>query len=166
MHAISIYEAWASRSWRLTSGRLDFECTTCLMNERVRTGIHIVRTVATVFPYLCFGKKSYSWSNTEWRSNVLLKRPDGYMLEQFEASWHRGRLGWKVLVIRMDDTWIVESLDGISCRPDCCKGTELTALNSAQNFLEVLKLECRLLNKTASLYKKHHYIKVILSNRM
>jgi hypothetical protein len=60
MHAISIYEASASEPGRLTSGRLDFECTTCLMNERVQTRIHIVRTFVAVFPYLCFGKKSYS----------------------------------------------------------------------------------------------------------
>jgi hypothetical protein len=33
------------------------------------------------FPYLCFGKKSYSWSNTECRLDVLLKRPDGCKLE-------------------------------------------------------------------------------------
>jgi hypothetical protein len=44
----------------MASGRLDFECMTCLMDEHVWTGIHIVRTVAAVFPYLCFGKKSHS----------------------------------------------------------------------------------------------------------
>jgi hypothetical protein len=73
MHAIFIYEARASRPWGLMSRHLDFECTTCLMNERVRTGIHIVRTIVAVFPYLCFGKKSHSWSNTEWRPDLLLK---------------------------------------------------------------------------------------------
>jgi hypothetical protein len=56
------------------------------MDERVQTGIHIVQTVAAIFPYQCFGKKSYSWSNTECRPDVLLKRPDGCKLEQFEAS--------------------------------------------------------------------------------
>jgi hypothetical protein len=73
------------------------------MNERVRKGIHIVRTVAAIFPYLCFGKKSCSWSNTECRSDLLLKRPDGCKLEQFEASLHKGRSERKVLVIRTDD---------------------------------------------------------------
>jgi hypothetical protein len=97
MHAISISDARASRPWRLASGRLDFECDTCLMDERIRTG------VATNFPYLCFGKKSCSWSNTECLSNVLLKRPYRCKLEQFEASWHRGRSGQKVLIVRMDD---------------------------------------------------------------
>jgi len=71
------------------------------MDERVRMEIHIIRMVAAIFPYLCFGKKSHSWSNTEWLPNVLLKRLDGCKLEQFEASRHRGRSGRKVLVVRM-----------------------------------------------------------------
>jgi len=103
MHVIIIYEAWASGPWRLTSRCLNFECTTCLMNERVRMGTHIVRTVAAVFLYLCFGKISNSSSNTGRRPDVLLRRPDGCKLEQFEVSWHRGRFGWKVLVVRTDD---------------------------------------------------------------
>jgi len=103
MHAISISVARASGPWRLASGRLDFECDTCLMDERGRTGIHIVRTAAAIFPYLCFGRKSHSWSNTECLSDVLLKRPDGCKLEQFEASRHRGRSGRKVPVVRTDD---------------------------------------------------------------
>jgi len=108
MHAIFIYEARASGPWRLVSGCLDFKCTTCLMDERVRTGIHIVRTTAAVFSYLCFGKKSHSWSNTEWHPDVLLKRPDWCKLEQFETSRHRGRFGRKVLVVRKGnalDSW-------------------------------------------------------------
>jgi hypothetical protein len=81
MHAISISDA-------RTSGRLDFECDTCLMDE-------CVRTVAANFPYLCFGRKSHSWSNTEYCLDVLLKRPDGCTLEQFEASQHRGRRAFR-----------------------------------------------------------------------
>jgi hypothetical protein len=96
MHAISISDARASGPRGLTSGRLDFECDTCLMNERVRTLFHIVRTVAANFPYLCFGKKYRSWSNTKCRS-------DGCKLEQFEASRHKGRSERKVLVVRTDD---------------------------------------------------------------
>jgi len=103
MHAISIYVARASGPWMLSSGRLNFECATCLMDERVRTRIHIVQTIAAIFPYLCFEKKSHSWSNTECRLNMLLKLPNGCKLEQFEASWHRGSSELKVLVIRMDD---------------------------------------------------------------
>jgi hypothetical protein len=46
MHALSIYEARTSELRSPLSGRLNFECTTCLMDERVQKGIHIVRTVA------------------------------------------------------------------------------------------------------------------------
>jgi hypothetical protein len=104
MHTIFISDARASGPRGLTSGRLNFECDTCLMNERFRTGFHIVQTVAANFPYQCFGKKSCSWSNTECRPDVLLKRPDECKLEQFEASRHRGRSGRKVFVVRTDDT--------------------------------------------------------------
>jgi len=103
MHSISISVAHAFGQWRLAFGRLDFECDTCLRDERVRMGIHIVRTIAAIFPYLCFGRKSHSWSNTECRPDVLLKHPDRCKLELFEASGHRGRFGQKVLVVRTDD---------------------------------------------------------------
>jgi hypothetical protein len=103
MYAISIYEARASGPWRTSSGCMNFECPTCLVDERIQMGIHIVRTVAAVFPYLCFGKKSHIWLNTEWHLNVLLKRLDGCKLEQIEASRHRGKSGQKVLVVRTDD---------------------------------------------------------------
>jgi len=144
MHAISIYEAWASEPWRLSSGLLNYECMTCLMNLCVRTGTHITQTVAAVFPYLYFGKKSHSWSNTERRLNMLLKRPDGCNLEQFETSRHRGRSWRKVLVVGTDDAWTVECPDDITRRPDDYKGTELTALNSAQSLLWSSKLKFRL----------------------
>jgi hypothetical protein len=94
MHAISIYETWESGPWRMTFGQLNFECTTCLMKESVLKGTHIVTTVATVFPYLCFGKKSKAgrtlngvrmccWdvrTNAPWNSLKLLdieEGPDG-----------------------------------------------------------------------------------------
>jgi hypothetical protein len=77
----------------------------------VRTGTHIVQTVAAVFPYLCFGKKSFDLSNTERCSAVLLKRLDGCNLEQFEASRHRGRFGRKVLVVQTDDALTAERPD-------------------------------------------------------
>jgi hypothetical protein len=103
MHAISISDARASEPRGLTTGRMDFQCDTYLMNERVRTGFHIIWTVAANFPYLCFEKKSHSGLNTECHPDVLLKRPDECKLEQFETSRHRGRSGRKVLVIRTDD---------------------------------------------------------------
>jgi hypothetical protein len=103
MHAISIYVPRVSGPREWSSGRLNFKCATCLMDERVQTGIHIVRNVAAIFPYLCFGKKSHSWLNTECRPYMLLKRLDECMLEQFEAFRHRGRSGRKVLVVWKDD---------------------------------------------------------------
>jgi len=42
MHGISISDARPSEPRGLMFERLDFECDTCLMNERVRTGFHIV----------------------------------------------------------------------------------------------------------------------------
>jgi hypothetical protein len=108
MHAISIYEAWASEPWRLTSGQLNFVCMTCLMKESVWTGTHIIWTVAAVFSYLCFGKKSFNLSNTERHLAVLLRCPDGCKLEQFKGSRHRGRSKRKVLVGRTNDAWKVE----------------------------------------------------------
>jgi hypothetical protein len=72
------------------------------MYKHVWMGIHIVRTVSAIFPYLCFGKRSHSWSNIECRPDVLLKSPNECKLEQFEASRHRGRSGRKVLVFRTD----------------------------------------------------------------
>jgi hypothetical protein len=73
IHTIFISDACASGPRGLTSGHLDFECDTCLMDDCVWTGFHIVRTVAANFPYLCFGRKSHNWSNTECHSDVLLK---------------------------------------------------------------------------------------------
>jgi hypothetical protein len=99
---------------------------------------------AAAFPYLCFGKKSHSWSNTGWHPDMLLRRPNGCKLEQFEASWQRGRSGRKVLIVRTDDAWTVERLDDITCHPNGCKGTKLIALNSAQSLLWSSKLKCRL----------------------
>jgi len=103
MHALSTSDALVSRPRGLMSGHLNFDCDTYLMNERVRTGFHIVWTFVANFPYLCFGKKSSSWSNTKCRPKVLLKRPDGCKLEQFEASRHRGRSRWKVLLVQTED---------------------------------------------------------------
>jgi hypothetical protein len=92
--------------------------------------------VAAVFPYLCFGTKSVYLSNTEGCPAVLLRRPNGCNLDQFEASEHRRRSELKVLVVRTDDTLTVERPDGISCRPDGCKGSDFSDLESVQNLLK------------------------------
>jgi hypothetical protein len=67
---------------------------------------------------------------------VLLKRPEGCNLEQFEASQHRGRSERKVLVVQTNDALTVERLDEISCRQDGCKGFDCSYLESVQNLLE------------------------------
>jgi hypothetical protein len=67
---------------------------------------------------------------------VLLRRPNGCNLNQFEASRHRGRFGRKVIVVWMDDALTVEHPDRISCRPDKCKGSDFSNLESVQNLLE------------------------------
>jgi len=53
MHAISIFDARALEPYWLASGCLDLNCDTCFMDEHVQTGIHVIRTVAAIFPYLC-----------------------------------------------------------------------------------------------------------------
>jgi hypothetical protein len=52
------------------------------MDECVRTGIHVVRADAAIFPYLILERKSEAWSNTESSPDGLLSRPDGCKLEQ------------------------------------------------------------------------------------
>jgi hypothetical protein len=60
---------------------------------------------------------------------VLLKRPDGCKLEQFEASRHRRRFERKVIVVQVDDAWTVK-------RPDECNKSDFFDLESVQNLLE------------------------------
>jgi hypothetical protein len=128
MHVISISKACASEQWRLSSGRLNFECATCLMDERVWMGIHIVQAVANVFPYLCFGKKSHSRSNTKWSPDVLLKRPDGCKLEQFELLDTEDGPNEKFLSSKRMMLWTVGCPDCISRRPGGFKGSDFSDL--------------------------------------
>jgi hypothetical protein len=59
-----------------------------------------------------------------------------------DATWNSsklldtGRSGWKVLIVRTDDTWTVERPGGISRHPNGCKGSDLADLESVQNLLE------------------------------
>jgi len=75
------------------SGRLDLNCDTCLMDECVRTGFHVVQTVTEIFPYLCLERNLEALSNTESSPDGLLNRPDGCKLKQFEASRYGERFG-------------------------------------------------------------------------
>jgi hypothetical protein len=69
---------WRPDDGKLASGRLNLNCNSYLKEKRVRTGIHVVRAVASIFPW----KEYEAWSNTERRSDGLLRRPDGCKLEQ------------------------------------------------------------------------------------
>jgi hypothetical protein len=81
MNAISISNARASRPCWLDSGRLVLNCDTYLMDEHVRTGYHVVQTVAAIFPSLCLERNPEAWLNIESRPNGLLNSPDGCKLE-------------------------------------------------------------------------------------
>jgi hypothetical protein len=61
---------------------------------------------------------------------VLLRRSDECNREQFEASGHRGKSEWNILIARTDDVLADERPDGIPHRPDKCKGTELHCFES------------------------------------
>jgi len=43
---------------RQASGWLKLNCDSCLMYEHVRMGIHVIRTVAAIFPYMNLERKS------------------------------------------------------------------------------------------------------------
>jgi hypothetical protein len=63
------------------------------MYERVRTGIHAVRTVASIFPYLNLERKS-------------------------EADRSLDVVQTEIHVVRTNDAWSVGRPDGMACRPD------------------------------------------------
>jgi hypothetical protein len=111
MYAIFIYEAWVSGPWTLTSGLLNFVSTTCLMKESVRTGTHIVRTVAAVFSVYVLKRnlltcqtlknvRTCCWdvrTDATWNSSKLLDtkgRPDENFLSSERMMldrWASGR---------------------------------------------------------------------------
>jgi len=65
---------------RLTSERLNFFCTTCLIEDSVQTEYDVIRAVATVFSYLCLRRKYFYLLNTE-------KRPDGIATSSGRIHW-------------------------------------------------------------------------------
>jgi hypothetical protein len=129
------------------------------MDERVWTGINVVRTVAAIFPYMCLERNSEAWSNIESRPDVLLKRSDGCKLEQFEASRHRGMSRWESTSSGCMMLWTDGRPQGMTRCLDGWQGTKFSALQTVQNLMEAL------LNSGIRV-KKHLYEEVILSNRM
>jgi hypothetical protein len=113
LHAISISVICTSGPWWLSSGCLDLNYDTYLMDERVWTGIHVVRTIATIFPYLILERKSEAWS-----------RPDVCKLEHFEDSRHRGRSGRESTSSGRMMHWTAGRSNGMTRRPDGWRGTE------------------------------------------
>jgi hypothetical protein len=73
------------------------------MYERVRTGIHVVRMVASIFPYLNLETKSEAD-----RSLDVVRT--GCWVVRTDVSWHRSfSIQWRVWtenhVVRTDDAW-------------------------------------------------------------
>jgi hypothetical protein len=66
-----------------------------------------VRTIAAVFPYLCLRRTSFYLSNIKWRPDMLLRRPNGCNLEQFESSRHWWESGRNNYVVRKDVAWLM-----------------------------------------------------------
>jgi len=114
MYAISISNARASRPCWLAYRRLDFECDTCLMNKWVRTGIHVVRTVAAIFPWSLRVVRTCCW-------NV-----------------RTGASGWYDISSRWLAIWKDGRLDGMTRRPNGWQGTKFFALQIMQNLLKAL----------------------------
>jgi hypothetical protein len=52
LHVITISVIRALGRESMSSERLNLNCDSCLMDECIQTGIHIVRTVESIFPYL------------------------------------------------------------------------------------------------------------------
>jgi len=136
MHAVFISDARASGPSWLASRCLDLKCNTCLMDESIQTGFHVVWTAAAISPYMCLERNPKAWSKSESRLDGLLNHPNECMLEEFEASWHRGRSGRESTSSGRDDAlvwcasrrydtlsgglmqWPAGCLDGMTCRPD------------------------------------------------
>jgi len=76
---------------RLASGRLSLNCDSCLIDERVWTGIHVVRTVAAIFPYLNLEINLKLVDH--WELSERAAETSGRMQAGTEASRCRGRSG-------------------------------------------------------------------------
>jgi hypothetical protein len=125
-----------------TSGRLYLNCNSWLMYERVQTGIHVVRTVASIFPYLNLERKSEAYRSLDVVGT-------GCWDVQTDASWNRSfSMQWRVRteihVVQTNDArsvwaferygtssgrmeqWTDERSDGMTRRPDGWQGTDFS----------------------------------------
>jgi hypothetical protein len=97
VHAISISEEHTSGPRWLASRWFDLNSDTCLMDERVRMGIHVVRTVESIFPYSILER------NLKLDRTLRVLRTD--------ASWNRSfsiqrRVRTENHIIQMDDAFV------------------------------------------------------------
>jgi hypothetical protein len=120
---------WRSDGWT-SSTRLAFSRIASERNN------HVVRIVAAVFPYLCLERKSFYLSNTESRSDVLLRCPNGCNLEQFEASGHKWESGRKVLVVQTNVAWLMSVQAEYHIVRMNARDLNYTVLNFAHSLLE------------------------------
>jgi hypothetical protein len=128
MQAISIYVARASGTWGLASGRLNFECATCLMmsasgreftsSELLQRSSHIcILERNLIANWTLSGVRTYCWNvltDASWSSSKFLDIKEGPG-GKFSSS------GWMML-------WTVGRPDGISCRLDGCKESNFSDL--------------------------------------
>jgi hypothetical protein len=115
-YAISITVERSSRPSLLTSGRLYLNCDSCLMYERVRTGIHVVRTVSSIFPHMNLERKFEANRSLDVvRTGCWDVRTDASWNRSFLIQW---RVRTKIHVIRTDYAWYVWLSDGMARCPD------------------------------------------------
>jgi len=116
------------------------------MYERIWTGIHVVRTIASIFPYVSLERKS------EADRSVEVVRTDVSWNISFFIQW---RVRTETHVVRTNDARSVGRPDGMARRPDGWQGTDFSDL---QNLLKHFW-------KAESLFKQNLYIQVILSKQ-
>jgi hypothetical protein len=133
MHAISIFDTRASGPWWLASGRLDLNCDTCLMDKRVRTGIHKHRGSSRRAESSGRMQAGAVWSFSTQRKvqkGTHVVRTDDALV-WCESGRYNMSFGRLVL-------WTAGRPDGMTHHPDGWQGTKYYDLQTVQNILETL----------------------------
>jgi len=95
--AISISVERASGPWQTDVRTVEFELGTCLMETRVRTGNHVIRTVEAIFPYLHLERIGSLIDYCDVRTDASWNR-------SFSIQW---RVPTEIHVVWTDDAWSV-----------------------------------------------------------
>jgi hypothetical protein len=152
LHAISILVVRASQPCWLASGRFNLNCDSCPMDECIWTGIHVVRTVESIFPYLNLERKSEAGRTLRVvRTGCLNVRTDVSWNRSFSiqrkvqmgihAVWTDDALVWWASG-RYDtssgrlELWTARRPDGMTRRPGGWQGTKFFNLQTMQNLLK------------------------------